>query len=357
MKVNNTSINKETKPYIIAELSANHGGDIKRAKESITMAAKTGVSAIKLQTYTPDTMTINSNLPDFVVKKGLWSGRTLYELYSDAYTPFEWHDELFKHAKNCGITLFSTPFDESAVDLLKSLGAPAYKIASFEIVDLPLIKYVASKNKPIFMSTGMASKDEIVDAVRTVRENSDSDLLLFHCISSYPAITEDCNLNNLNWLGKKFGVEVGLSDHTTNNIAAVTAIGMGAVAIEKHFKLDNAECGPDSSFSLSIDELSRLVDDCNVAWTAKGTISFNRAQSEAQNLVFRRSLYFVKGLKKGQKISKQDIRRIRPGFGLPPKYFNSLIGCEVAVNVNPGDAVTLDVISEKTVNFMTLKRK
>jgi N-acetylneuraminate synthase len=239
MRINQFSINKETKPFIIAELSANHGGDIKRAKDSISMAARTGVSAVKIQSYTPDTMTINSELPDFVVKQGLWSGRTLYQLYSEAYTPFEWHEELFEHARRCGITLFSTPFDESAVDLLESLGTPAYKIASFEVVDLPLIKYVATKNKPILMSTGMASKSEIEEAVRVVRENSASDLLLFHCISSYPAVTEESNLNNLTWLAQTFDVEVGLSDHTTNDIAAVTAIGMGAVAIEKHFKLDN----------------------------------------------------------------------------------------------------------------------
>ena len=347
MRLNQTLINRGSRPFIIAELSANHGGSIKRAKDSITMAQKAGVSAIKIQTYTPDTMTINCNLPDFLVKEGLWSGRTLYELYSEAYTPFEWQEELFEHAKNCGVTLFSTPFDETAVDLLESLGAPAYRIASFEIVDLPLIKYVARKNKPIFMSTGMASKNEIADAVRVVRENSDSDLLLFHCISSYPAITADSNLNNLTWLAETFGVEVGLSDHTTNNIAAVTAIGMGAVAIEKHFKLDNEECGPDSSFSLSIEELSKLVNDCNNAWTAKGTISFNRSCSETQNLIFRRSIYFIKSLKKGQKISEQDIRRIRPGFGLAPKYFDSLIGRELAVNVNLGDAATFDVLVEK----------
>ena len=347
MRLNQTLINKGSRPFIIAELSANHGGSIKRAKDSITMAQKAGVSAIKIQTYTPDTMTINCNLPDFLVKEGLWSGLTLYELYSEAYTPFEWHEELFEHAKNCGVTLFSTPFDETAVDLLESLGAPAYKIASFEIVDLPLIKYVARKNKPIFMSTGMASKNEIEDAVRVVRENSDSDLLLFHCISSYPAITADSNLNNLTWLAETFGVEVGLSDHTTNNIAAVTAIGMGAVAIEKHFKLDNEECGPDSSFSLSIDELSKLVNDCNNAWAAKGTVSFNRSCSETQNLIFRRSIYFIKSLKKGQKISEQDIRRIRPGFGLAPKYFDSLIGRELAVDVNLGDAATFDVLVEK----------
>ena len=347
MRVNKTIINLTSKPFIIAELSANHGGSIQRAKESITMAQKAGVSAVKIQTYTPDTMTINCNLPDFLVKEGLWAGRTLYELYSEAYTPFEWHEELFEHAKNCGVTIFSTPFDETAVDLLESLSTPAYKIASFEIVDLPLIKYIAKKSKPIFMSTGMASMSEIEAAVRVVRENSDSDLLLFHCISSYPAITADSNLNNLTWLAERFGVEVGLSDHTTNNIAAVTAIGMGAVAIEKHFKLDNEECGPDSSFSLTIDELSKLVNDCNNAWTAKGAISFNRSRSETQNLIFRRSIYFVKGLKKGQKISEQDIRRIRPGYGLAPKYFDDLIGRELVVDVNPGDAVTFDVLVEK----------
>ena len=347
MRINQTFISRDSKPFIIAELSANHGGSIKRAKDSITMAKKAGVSAIKIQTYTPDTMTINSNLPDFLVKEGLWSGRTLYELYSEAYTPFEWHEELFDHAKNCGITLFSTPFDETAVDLLEALNVPAYKIASFEIVDLPLIEYVARKNKPIFMSTGMASKEEIEDAVRVVRENSDSDLLLFHCISSYPAVTVDSNLNNIAWLAETFGVEVGLSDHTTNNIAAVTAIGMGAVAIEKHFKLDNEECGPDSSFSLSIEELSKLVNDCNDAWTAKGSVNFNRSSSETPNLIFRRSIYFVKSLKKGQKISEQAIRRIRPGFGLAPKYFDSLIGRELAKDVNPGDAATLDVLVEK----------
>ena len=197
------------------------------------------------------------------------------------------------------------------------------------------------------MSTGMASMREIEDAVKIVRANSDSDLLLFHCISSYPATTADSNLNNLTWLAETFDVEVGLSDHTTNNTAAVTAIGMGAVAIEKHFKLDNEECGPDSSFSLSIDELSKLVKDCNDAWTAKGTVSFNRSRSEAQNLIFRRSVYFIKSLKKGQKISEQDIRRIRPGFGLAPKYFDDLIGRELAVDVNRGDAATFDVLVKK----------
>lgn len=344
MYINQRKINEENSPYIIAELSANHGGDLKRAKKSIENAAKSGVSAVKIQTYTPDTMTIDSQLGDFVVSNGLWKGRTLYELYSEAYTPFEWHEELFRHADQCGVTLFSTPFDESAVDLLESLNTPAYKIASFEIVDIPLIKYIARKNKPIFMSTGMASKVEIEQAVRTVRETSDSELLLFHCISSYPAVTKDSNLNNINWLKKKFGVKVGLSDHTTNNIAALTAIGMGAVAIEKHFKLDNEECGPDSSFSLSVEQLQKLVSECNDAWTAKGSIGFNRSESEKQNLVFRRSLYFVKNLQKGQVITEADVRRIRPGYGLPPKYYDEIIGKRVLIDVYRGEPVLKEKI-------------
>ena len=276
----------------------------------------------------------------------MWAGRSLYELYTEAYTPYEWHEELFNHAKNCGVTIFSTPFDETAVDLLESLNTPAYKIASFEIVDLPLVKYIASKNKPILMSTGMASQTEIEEAVTSVRANGDCELLLFHCISSYPAVTEDSNLRNLNWLREKFGVEVGLSDHTTNNIAALTAIGMGAVAVEKHFKLDTNDCGPDSSFSLSVEELQSLVIECNEAWTAKGSFGFKRAHSEAQNMVFRRSLYFVNSLKKGQSISRNDIRRIRPGYGLPPKYFDSILGREVTKDVHPGEAVTLKNVSK-----------
>jgi N-acetylneuraminate synthase len=344
MNINQRKIDEENSPYIIAELSANHGGDLERAKKSIESAAKSGISAVKIQTYTPDTMTIDSRLDDFVVNKGLWKGRTLFELYSEAYTPFEWHEELFRHADQCGVTLFSTPFDESAVDLLESFNTPAYKIASFEIVDIPLIKYIAEKNKPIFMSTGMASKIEIEQAVRTVRETSDSELLLFHCISSYPTVTKDSNLNNINWLRKKFGVKVGLSDHTTNNIAALTAIGMGAVAIEKHFKLDNEECGPDSSFSLSVQQLQKLVIECNQAWTAKGNKDFNRSESENQNMVFRRSLYFVKNLKKGQVITKADVRRIRPGYGLPPRYYDNIIGKTVRIDVHRGEPVLKEKI-------------
>ena len=345
MIVDERIINDQNSPYIIAELSANHGGDLDRAKKSIEAAARAGASAVKIQTYTPNTMTIDSNLPDFVVNKGLWAGKTLYELYAEAHTPFEWHEDLFNHAKKIGVTIFSTPFDESAVDLLESLNTPAYKIASFEIIDIPLIEYVAKKNKPIFISTGMASEDEVENAVRAVRDTSDAEILLFHCISSYPAVTRESNLNNLHWLKNKFGVQVGLSDHTTNNVAALTSIGMGAVAIEKHFKLDSQDCGPDSSFSLTAQQLGNLVDECNQAWIAKGSNGLNRAASESQNMVFRRSLYFVRDLKKGQIIEEKDIRRIRPGYGLLPKYFDHVLGKKVTDDVKRGDPVSLEVIS------------
>ena len=347
MKVDQKLIGHDYAPFIIAELSANHGGSLDRAKRSIDMAAKAGASAVKIQSYTPETMTIENSSEQFVVKEGLWAGRTLFDLYSEAHTPFEWHEPLFKHAEKVGITLFSTPFDESAVDLLESLNTPAYKIASFEIIDLPLIRYVASKRKPIFMSTGMASREEVEEAVRAVREVSDTELLLFHCISSYPTVTKDSHLNNLTWLKKKFGVEVGLSDHTINNTAALTSIGMGAVAIEKHFKLDKDDCGPDSTFSLTTEQLASLVNDCQDAWLAKGGSKFRRANSEASNMVFRRSLYFVKKLKKGEVITEQHIRRIRPGFGLAPKFFDEVVGCEVRVDVDAGVAVTWDLIVRK----------
>lgn len=345
MKVNGINIGQRYKPFIIAELSANHGGSLVRAKESILRASASGVSAIKIQTYTPDTMTIKSEKSDFYIKKGLWKGKSLHELYSEAYTPFEWHKELFDYAKDLGITLFSTPFDETAVDLLESLNTPAYKIASFEIIDLPLIEYIAKKNKPIFMSTGMASLNEIHDAVKVIKKYNDSDLLIFHCISAYPAPTEESNLNNIEFLKKEFDVHIGLSDHTTNNIAAITSIGLGAVSIEKHFKLNDEECGADSDFSLNINQLKNLVTECNQAWLAKGKVGkFNRSKNEEQNLIFRRSLYFVKNLKEGHKISSSDVRRIRPGYGISPKYFNDIVGKRIKNSVEIGDPVKWDNI-------------
>ena len=344
MIIDGKKIDESQRPYLVAELSANHGGSIERAKESIKAAARTGISAVKIQSYTPDSMTIKCNKKDFFISEGIWAGSQLYDLYKNAYTPYEWHEELFDCAKKENITLFSTPFDENAVDLLEDLDVPAFKIASFEIIDLPLIKYVASKNKPILLSTGMSSLEEIDEALKTIREISDQDVLLFHCISSYPTPTSESNLGNINFLKAKFGVQVGLSDHTTSNLAATLAIGMGAVAIEKHFKLDENECGPDSSFSLNIEQLTNLVIDCKSAWEAKGKKEFNRSKLEKDNLVYRRSIYFVKDLKKGEIIKKDDIKRIRPGYGLKPKYFNSLIGKVVTKNVERGDPLKWDLI-------------
>lgn len=344
MIIDNKNIDLDHKPYIIAELSANHGGSIERAKESIKQASKCGVSAIKLQTYTPDTMTIKCDRPEFYIKEGLWQGQQLYDLYKIAYTPYEWHQDLFNFANHLGITLISTPFDETAVDLLEELKVPAYKIASFEIIDIPLIEYIASKNKPILMSTGMANIEEINQAVSSIRKITDVDILLFHCISSYPTPTSESNLNNIKFLKDKFGLEVGLSDHTISSIAATVAIGLGAVAIEKHFKIDEDDCGPDSSFSLNIKQLNNLVKDCNDAWEAKGQSGFKRSEIEKNNIKFRRSIFFVKELKTGQIIKEDDIRRIRPGYGLEPKHFNSIIGQRVKRNIKRGEPVNWDLL-------------
>ena len=346
-KINNRAIGRDYAPYIIAELSANHGGSIESAKLAITVAKESGASAVKIQTYTPDTMTIASEKPDFKINEGLWKGYTLYDLYKEAYTPFEWHKELFDFAKDKDITLFSSPFDETAVDLLQDLGAPAYKIASFELVDLPLIKRAAECAKPLLMSTGMASLDEVREALNVALKYGCGDVLLFHCISSYPAPVADSNLKNIEFLRSEFGIEVGLSDHTMTNLASTISIGLGATAIEKHFKPSDETIGPDSSFSITPNQLSLLVNDYNDAWRTIGKAGFHRSLAEEGSRKHRRSLYFMSNLKKGDIISLKDIRAIRPGFGLPPKFFDSLIGRTVCCDVERGDPVSLDVITPK----------
>jgi len=337
-------ISETEEPYIIAELSANHNGSLDRAKLSIKIAKDCGVDAVKIQTYNADTMTIDSDKSDFIVKGGLWNGYKLYDLYKEAHTPFEWHSDLYKYASEIGITLFSTPFDESAVDLLESLNSPAYKIASFELTDLPLISYVAKKGKPIFLSTGMATEIEISEALETARSSGCNSLLLFHCISSYPAPIEQANLRQILNLKKKFGVSVGLSDHTIGNTAAVTAIALGACAIEKHFTISRNDKGPDSEFSIEPGELTELVRDIKNSWNALGSENFARPISELSSKVFRRSLYFMSDIKSGEKIKASDIRRIRPGFGISPKYFDKLIGKTLIKDVKRGDAVNWDSI-------------
>ena len=344
--VANRTIGKGNKPFIIAELSANHGGSIQRAKETILAAKSSGADAIKIQSYTPDTMTLESDKSDFVINKGLWKGYNLYQLYKEAYTPFEWHKELFEFAKSQGVILFSTPFDETAVDLLHSLDAPAFKIASFEITDLPLIGYAASKGKPLLMSTGMSSQDEISEALECCYKNGNRDILLFHCISNYPADLRNSHIGDMSYIAKYFKVEVGLSDHTTSNLASVLAVAKGASAIEKHFKLDEQACGPDASFSILPDQLKRLCVDCESAFEAIKSNQLRREPSELINKRFRRSLYFVNALSEGNIISKDDIRRVRPGFGLEPKYFDWVVGQKVSKDVDFGDAVTLDLLKK-----------
>jgi pseudaminic acid synthase len=346
-KVADRVIGKGNKPFIIAEVSANHGGSIHRAKETILAAKSSGADAVKIQTYTPDTMTLDADKSDFFIKDGLWKGYSLFQLYKEAYTPFEWHKELFDYAKSHGVILFSTPFDETAVDLLTSLDVPAYKIASFEITDLPLIEYAASKGKPLFISTGMANQDEIGEALECCYKNGNRDVLLFHCISSYPADLRTSYIGNMSYIAEHFKVEIGLSDHTTSNLASILAVAKGASAIEKHFKLDEEDCGPDATFSILPDQLKSLCEDCKGAFEAIKSSKLTREPSELINKKFRRSLYFVNSLSKGEVISSADIRRVRPGFGLEPKYFNWVVGQKVSEDVDFGDPVILDVLEKK----------
>jgi N-acetylneuraminate synthase len=336
--IEDRSIGPDHPPYVIAELSANHNGSLDRALATIEAAHRCGADAIKLQTYTADTLTIDCDAPAFMIKGGLWDGFKLYDLYKWAQTPYEWHGAMFEHARGLGITVFSTPFDESAVDLLESLDAPAYKIASFEVVDLPLIRYVASTRKPIVMSTGMASENEIEEAVGAARDAGCKELLLLHCISSYPTPMDQANLRQIPELARRFGVMTGLSDHTLGTTAAVAAVALGACAIEKHFTLRRADGGPDSEFSIEPDELERLCRDTGDAWLTLGNPGYARQPAEAGNRLLRRSIYFVRDLPAGAIVGSTDIRRIRPGMGLAPKYFDELVGRRLKVGVTRGTA-------------------
>ena len=337
------AIGPDHPPYIIAELSANHNGSLERALETIDAAQRCGADAIKLQTYSADTMTIDCDHEEFMIRGGLWDGYKLYDLYKWAETPYEWHKPLFDHARKHGITVFSTPFDETAVDLLESLNTPAYKIASFEIVDLPLIRYAASTGKPMILSTGMASEAEIEEAVTTARDAGCKDLVLLHCISSYPAPMDQANLRQMPELARRFGTVPGLSDHTLGTAASVAAVALGACLIEKHFTLSRADKGPDSEFSLEPADLEQLCRDAKDAWLALGSTGFERQEAEAGSKVFRRSIYITADLEPGDVLTTQNLRRIRPGYGLPPKYYDLFLGRRVTQAVKKGTPVSWDL--------------
>lgn len=339
-------IGHDAPPFIIAELSANHNGSLDRALKTIEAAKACGADAIKLQTYTADTMTIDFDGPGFVIDGGLWNGYKLYDLYKWAQTPFDWHQAMFAHARKIGVTVFSTPFDESAVDLLESLDAPAYKIASFEVTDLPLIRYVAATGKPMIMSTGMASELEIEEAVTTARESGCKELVLLHCISSYPAPMEQANLKQIIELERRFNTVPGLSDHTLGTTASVAAVALGACVIEKHFTLSRADKGADSEFSIEPAELERLCKDTRDAWSALGKTGYERQQAEEASKVFRRSIYFVCDLPAGTVIMPEHIRRIRPGLGLPPKHYDSLLGRRLKKEVTRGTPTAWELFDE-----------
>lgn len=331
-------------PYVIAEISANHNGRLDSALRLIEEAKIAGADAVKIQTYRPDTITLNSQKPDFQITDGLWAGRSLYQLYEWAHTPWSWHPILFEHARKVGITIFSSPFDSSAVDLLEELGAPAYKIASFEVVDLPLIRYAAKTGKPIIISTGMSDASEIQDAIIAAREVGCKELAILRCVSGYPAPASDYNLHTITDMRQRFGLVTGLSDHTPDNTVAIASVALGASIIEKHFTLNRAGGGPDDSFSLEHEELRDLCLKTRTAWEAMGSVNYARKSSETSNVKFRRSLYFVKPMKAGEIIPPDAIRSVRPGFGLAPKHFEGVVGRVLKTDVDFGMPVSWDVI-------------
>ena len=336
------SIGPSHSPYVIAELSGNHNGDIGRALALIDAAKAAGADAVKLQTYTADTITLDHDGPGFTIEGGLWDGRRLHELYREASTPWEWHEKLFAHARSAGITCFSSPFDPTAIAFLEKLNAPAYKIASFEIVDTPLIRLAAKTGKPLIISTGMASPDEISDALNAAKESAGA--VLLHCISAYPAPAEDANLARIPALAAKYGCVIGLSDHTLGIEVSIAAVALGACVIEKHITLQRADGGPDAAFSLEPDELAALVKGVRTAHAALGRADYGRAASEEGNVAFRRSLYAVKDIAAGETITEENVRSIRPGYGLAPKHLPEILGRKAKRGIPRGTPISRDLM-------------
>lgn len=332
-------------PYMIAEMSGNHNGDIGRAFALIDAAKAAGADAVKLQTYTADTITIDHDSPEFLIKGGLWDGRRLYDLYREAHTPWDWHEILFAKARDAGITVFSSPFDVTAIDLLESLGTPAYKIASFEAADLLLIGCAAATGKPLIISTGMVDADEIAEALAAVSVSHGAAPILLHCVSAYPAPPDEANLRTITDMTKRFGVAVGLSDHTMGIEVAVAAVAAGACVIEKHMTLCRADGGPDADFSLEPAEFAELCLVCRNAWAAMGRVSYERPDSAKGNIVFRRSLYIVRDIAAGESFTGENVRSIRPGYGLPPKHLPDVIGRKAARALKRGMPLDWNMIS------------
>lgn len=339
-------ISRNTQPFIIAEMSGNHNQSLDRALEIVDAAAASGAHALKLQTYTADTMTLDISEGEFFIKdpKSLWKGRSLYDLYQEAHTPWEWHKPIFDRCRELGLICFSTPFDDSAVDFLEELDAPCYKIASFENTDIPLIRKVATTGKPLIISTGMATVAELDETVRAARDAGCKDLILLKCTSTYPSTPENTNILTIPNMRELFGCEVGLSDHTMGVGVAVAAVALGATVIEKHFTLCRADGGIDSAFSLEPEELQALVAETKRAWQAMGSISYGPNEGEKPSLAYRRSLYVVKDMKSGDVFTQDNVRAIRPGYGLPPKYIDIVLGRISAIAIRKGTPVNWELI-------------
>lgn len=336
----------ETGTYIIAEMSANHAGSLTYAKEIIHAAKESGADAIKLQTYTPDTLTIDCDSPYFRISGGTWNGENLYRLYGKAYTPWEWHPVLKEEAEKVGLDFFSTPFDNTAVDFLEEIGVAFYKIASFELVDLPLLEYVASKKKPIILSTGMSTLAEIDEAVRAIRSQGCRRFCLLRCASAYPAVTDEMNLKTMQNMAETFGVPVGLSDHSMGSVGAVTAVALGAKIIEKHFCLDRSIDNPDASFSMNPSEFKQMVNDIRQAEKAIGHIVYGPGKQEEDNLIFRRSVFCVKDIEKGERLTEENIRIIRPGHGLAPRFYGKVLGQQALCGIKRGTPLQFEMIGQ-----------
>jgi len=344
--INGKTVGFLSKPFIIAEMSGNHNHSLERALKIVEEAAKAGADAIKIQTYTSETMTLNLKTKDFMIEdaKSLWHGKSLYDLYGEAYTPWEWHKPIFEKCHDLGIIGFSTPFDPTAIEFLETLNVPCYKIASFENTDIPLIKKVAALRKPLIISTGMASEKELDETVKAVKKAGGKDLILLKCTSSYPAQPKDMNLKTIPYMREKYKCQIGLSDHTLNNVSAIGSIFLGATVIEKHFTLSRAEGGVDSAFSLEPQELKSLVEETKMAWEAIGKINLEPTESEKGSLKFRRSLYIAQDIKKGDFFNAQNVRSIRPGYGLPPKEIEKILGKRAKKDLIRGTALSWDVI-------------